>query len=116
YEVGKELVRDRGTGLTWQRRAPAKDLSFDEARKTCAGLRLGGQTGWRVPRMGGLLTLVDESRSSPPIDVEAFPDTPNKSFWTSSPFADTPAMAWHVYFEYGNALYGLVKGPYRVRC
>lgn len=117
YDIAKDVVRDKGTGLTWQRAAPEKTYAFDQARAYCAGLRLAGQKDWRVPSMGELLTLVDERVSAPTIDGKAFPHTPNQSFWTSSPFADSPsAMAWHVYFEFGNALYGLWKGPYRVRC
>jgi hypothetical protein len=116
YDVQKEIVRDRGTGLAWQRVTPAQSFDFEGARQYCMKLRLGHQRGWRVPSAGELLTLVDERRTNPTIDVTAFPNTPSQSFWTSSLFADSPAMAWHVYFEYGNSLYGLLKGLYRVRC
>lgn len=116
YDVGKDIVRDLGTGLAWQRATPARSFDFDAARQYCAKLQLGRQRGWRVPSAGELLTLVDERRTNPTIDVTAFPHTPSQSFWTSSSFADTPAMAWHVYFEFGNSLYGLLKGTYRVRC
>ena len=116
YDVHKDVVRDRGTGLTWQRATPSEKLAFAAARQYCAGLRLGRERGWRLPTAGELLTLVDERRTNPTIDVVAFPRTPSESFWTASSFADTPAMAWHVYFESGNSLYGLLKGTYRVRC
>lgn len=116
YDVQKDVVRDRGTGLTWQRAVPGKAISFEGARRYCAGLRLDKTKGWRVPTMGELLTLVDERTTGPMIDAQAFPATPNKSFWTSSFSAGSKEMAWHVYFEYGNANYGLLNEPYLVRC
>lgn len=116
YDIQADVVRDLGTGLTWQRGVPAKTFGFDGARSYCSHLELGGQRVWRVPSMTELSTLVDEHATDPAIDVTAFPRTPSESFWTSSAFADTAAMAWHVYFDHGNALYGLLAGTYRVRC
>lgn len=116
YDVQADLVRDIGTGLSWQRAVQAKMMSFDGARGYCGRASIGGQAGWRVPTLTELLTLVDERASNPTIDTNGFPSTPNESFWTSSTFADTAAMAWHVYFDHGNALYGLVAGTYWVRC
>jgi hypothetical protein len=116
YDVRKESVHDRGTGLTWQRLTPTRSFDFESARQYCAKLRLDQHGGWRVPSAGELLTLVDERRTNPTIEIRAFPHTTGQSFWTSSLFADSAAMAWHVYFESGNSLYGLLKGSYRVRC
>jgi hypothetical protein len=116
YDLANDTVRDVATGLTWQRAVPSTTFTFEEARTHCADLDLAGQKGWRVPSMPEALTLVDEHTVTPCIDGTAFPGTPAESFWTSTPFADTTAMAWHVYFDHGNALYGLLKGSYRVRC
>ena len=52
YDVQKEVVRDRGTGLTWQRVAPAQSFAFDGARQYCMKARVGHQGGWRVPSAG----------------------------------------------------------------
>ncbi|MDP9150921.1 MAG: DUF1566 domain-containing protein [Myxococcota bacterium] len=116
YTVETETVRDVGTGLSWERVVPQAKFSFEGARTYCAHLRAGGQGGWRVPSMPELLTLVDEHATGPTIDGTAFPRTPADSFWTSSPFAETAAQAWHVYFDHGNALYGLLNATYHVRC
>jgi hypothetical protein len=116
YDLQDDTVLDRGTGLTWQRAAPDQTFTFTQARQYCATLRVGQQGEWRVPSLGELLTLVDERATNPTIDANAFPRTPSESFWTSSPFVHTPGTAWYVYFGYGNALYGVVKGPYHVRC
>jgi hypothetical protein len=117
YEVRAAAVRDVATGLTWQRRVPATGtFGFEAARAYCARLDLDGHRDWRVPSMPELLTLIDEGASKPAIDGTAFPGTPPESFWTASLFANKTAEAWHVYFDHGNSLYGLLKGTYRVRC
>ncbi|MGD0676343.1 MAG: DUF1566 domain-containing protein [Polyangiaceae bacterium] len=116
YELAAATVRDLGTGLTWQRELPTRTFAFDAAQAYCAHLALDGHKDWRVPSMPELVTLVDERASNPAIDTTAFPGTPSESFWTSSGFGNKSAEAWHVYFDYGSALYGLHKGAYRVRC
>jgi Protein of unknown function (DUF1566) len=64
-----------------------------------------------------LLTLIDEQAASGPmIDRAAFPNTPSDAFWTSSDFGGTAGMAWQVYFDHGNGLYGLPGAMLHVRC
>jgi hypothetical protein len=116
YDVAPQVVRDRGTGLSWQRMLDPRTFDFVGAQHYCARLDLDGHKDWRAPSMPELLTLIDERASSPTIDIHAFPGTPGDSFWTSSLFVNAPAEAWHVYFDHGNSLYGLLKGAYRVRC
>jgi hypothetical protein len=110
-------VRDVGTGLLWQRSAPDGTFNFDDARTYCSQLQLAGQQGWRLPSMTELLTLIDEGAAAAPmIDASAFPNTPSEAFWTSSEFGGVPGMAWQVYFDHGNGLYGLPSAQYRARC
>jgi hypothetical protein len=116
YATSKPSVRDLATGLTWQREVPHSTFDFDAALSYCASLNLDGHKDWRLPSMPELLTLVDERATNPTIDAAAFPGTPAESFWTSSLFGNKRQQAWHVYFDHGNALYGLLKGSYRVRC
>jgi hypothetical protein len=116
YEVGSASVRDLATRLSWQRVLPPGTFAFDAALGYCAHLDLDGHGAWRLPSMPELVTLVDERASNPAIDGAVFPGTPAESFWTSSRFGDRSAEAWHVSFNHGSALYGLLKAPYRVRC
>ena len=117
YDRQADTVRDLGTGLTWQRAVPDSLLTFDAAQAYCAGLTLAGKSGWRAPSLTELLTLVDERASdSPVIDRSAFPDTPAEAFWTSSYFGGASGQSWQVYFDRGNALYGLPSAAFRVRC
>lgn len=117
YDVQQDTVRDLGTGLVWQRSTPEQTFAFDQARAYCGQLALAGQTGWRVPSMTELLTLIDEgAKAAPMIDAAAFPNTPGEAFWTSTEFGGAPGMAWQVYFDRGNGLYGLSSVRLRVRC
>jgi hypothetical protein len=117
YDIQPETVRDLGTGLVWQRSVPDGTVTLDEARSTCDQLDLSGQPGWRLPSMTELLTLIDETAGeAPAIDTTAFPNTPSEGFWSTSDFGGAPGMAWQVYFDSGNGLYGLSDAQFRVRC
>lgn len=117
YEILADRVRDLSTGLTWQRAILDKQIPVHAARDYCARLKLGGKKGWRVPTEGELFTLVDESAAtSPRIDASAFPNTPGEPFWSSSFFANGPAMSWYVAFDHGDGRYGFPTEKYRVRC
>ncbi len=116
YDIHAATVRDVATGLTWQRAVPSGQYKFDAARAYCAGLALGGKTGWRVPTLTELLTLIDERAGAPMIDRAAFPGTPGEQFWTSTNFSGGRLEGWYVFFSRGDALYDLVTSRYRVRC
>ena len=61
------------------------------------------QAGWRLPTVRELHTLVDEARSHPAIDTEAFPDTPPTWFWSASQANSRITHAWLVHFGEGRA-------------
>jgi hypothetical protein len=116
YDAQAETVRDLGTGLTWQRAVADRTFGFGAAQSYCGALGLAGKT-WRVPSLTELLTLIDErAAAGPMIDRATFPNTPSEAFWTSSSFGGAAGMAWQVYFDHGNALYGLPDAAFRVRC
>lgn len=116
YDIQASTVRDVATGLSWQRAAAGSAMTFDDATAYCAKLNLGGKTGFRLPTLPELLTLIDERAPAPMVDIAAFPGTPKESFWSSSLFGNVPGMAWYVSFQNGSALYGLPSQPSRVRC
>ena len=73
------------------------------------------QTGWHLPNVKELFSLVDKSRVSPAIDATAFPATPSSYFWTSSPYAGSAGYPWSVYFGVGFVDSYLRGGYYHVR-
>lgn len=117
YDLEADTVRDLGTGLTWQRAVLDRKLPLPAANAYCARLRLGKKKGWRVPTEGELFTLVDErAKEGPMIDASAFPKTPAEPFWSSSFFANGPALSWYVAFDHGDGRYGFPTEKYRIRC
>lgn len=97
-----EQVWDRSTGLIWTRATIAQEVDHDDALQAALKCDVGGNK-WQLPTRGDLLTLVDDTRHKPAIDTEAFPDTKNDWYWSSTPTAWSASAAWIVYFDLGLA-------------
>jgi formylglycine-generating enzyme required for sulfatase activity len=100
YELAAGSVRDTQTQLTWQQPAPKDELTWADAAAYCDALELDG-SGWRLPSIGELQTLVDETRN-PAVDAAAFPQTPSEYFWASSTVFGEPTRAWTTFFTNGS--------------
>jgi hypothetical protein len=66
-------------------------------------LGLCGASDWRLPTKRELLSIVDNGRLNPAIDINFFPKTSSSHYWTSLPSADQKNSAWQVYFQFGEA-------------
>jgi hypothetical protein len=117
YTTANGTVYDTKTKLTWLQIVPSTTYTWANAKTYCAGVgaSLGG-TGWRLPTIKELQTIVDDSGSSPSIDATAFPSTPASGFWSSSPLAGSSSVAWGVDFGVGNTSNYLVSSTTYVRC
>jgi Protein of unknown function (DUF1566) len=119
--TGNGTVYDTKSKLTWQQTVSSTTYyTWADAKTYCAGVgaSLGG-TGWRLPTLKELQSLVDYSQSTAPmIDPNAFPSTPASSFWSASRLAGSPSNAWSVNFSGGGSGYGDAGCGYcdRVRC
>jgi alpha-tubulin suppressor-like RCC1 family protein len=115
---GDGTVLDTGTGLTWQQAAPAQTYSLGDAIDYCANNTAGlPGAGWRLPSMKELQSIVDDSRTLPSIDPNAFPGTQyDLGFWSATPTAWVPGYAWRVRFNHGKAEHSPVDTALRVRC
>jgi hypothetical protein len=109
-DTAKSLVTDLRTGLIWQHPANTATYNWDQAVTYCRGLG----TGFRMPTLKELLTLVDPTRVRPAIDIKAFPNTPAEWFWTSSNRA--PAGPAAVSFATGGSGFYRATELLRVRC
>lgn len=54
---GDGTISDGATGLTWQKSHNSKLLPFDQARRACANLTLGGRSDWRMPNISELFSI-----------------------------------------------------------
>jgi Protein of unknown function (DUF1566) len=122
YTTDVGTVNDTKTKLTWQRIVPTTSYTWADANTYCqqtVGASLGG-TGWRLPTIKELQTIVDDSRLNPAIDPTTFPATPAAplvEFWSSSPLAGSTSSAWFIGFYYGSpSNYGTVSDMHNVRC
>ncbi len=93
YTIGTDTVTDTRTLLVWER-APSGRLQWKEALARCRALTLGGMTGWRLPTIKELQTIVDEAAATPPwLDQMAFPSavpdmmdaSASGEYWSSTP-------------------------------
>ena len=94
------VVYDTRTKLTWQQDVSSIGYPLKEAASYCASLSLAG-SGWRLPSVTELRTLVDLTQENPAIDKKAFPNTPPVSLWSSSPARDD--VGWTVEFLEGKS-------------
>ena len=89
----EETVFDNNTGLEWQRTAVSAD-SWDSANDYCTGLTsYAGKSGWRLPSVNELQTIVDIGRSNPAMNTDYFMVT--NDVWSSDTYND---KAWRVRF------------------
>jgi hypothetical protein len=105
YTVSVDTVLDTKTTLTWQRYAPVATYTWGNAGTYCADLSLSG-TGWRLPAVKELESLVDVRAAVAPTIDGAFPGTPSAWFWSSSPSVGGSGSVWVVDFASGNTSYG----------
>jgi hypothetical protein len=70
----RETVTDLVTGLMWER-SSAQSIRVEEAAEHCARVTTSGYCDWRLPTRIELVSIVDFTRTTPAVDVEAFPGT-----------------------------------------
>jgi hypothetical protein len=116
YHVDGGTVRDRTTGLRWQRSPTTETATRAEARNYCSNLIVNGDASFRLPSMKELQTIVDETQSGLPVDPNAFPDATGGAYWTSTGTADDPQSGWIVRFSDGYADRATLDTAALVRC
>jgi hypothetical protein len=115
YTIANGTVLDAATKLTWQQElSTSAPFTWADATAYCAGLSVNG-SGWRVPTVGELQTIVDDS-TNPSIDGTAFPMTPSEYFWSSSPVVADPSRAWTCFFANGSTYSFVMTAAKYVRC
>ena len=108
-------VTDTRTGLIWQQTVSTSYYTWADASAYCVGIRSGfTSAGFRLPTFKELMTLLDPTRSNPPVDPKAFPSTPTEWFWTASD--RNPMGIAAVSFMNGETGFFAASDALRVRC
>lgn len=110
--AGGSEVKDKKTGLIWQRCSLGQHWNNDQ--KTCTGKATRHQWqaahakaqdlghGYRLPNLDELASLVERQCYRPTINERIFPNTPLDSwFWSSSLYPGGGNDGWVVSFFYG---------------
>jgi hypothetical protein len=119
-----DYVEDARTGLWWQKDGAASGrLNYYDAIKYAASLKLGGQSGWRVPskeELGGIFPALDDPFTNTKYNPAAYQKGQGEwnSYWTSTLDTRLPdyAFVYHWYADGGaNNCYASRNTAY-VRC
>lgn len=109
-------VRDKVTGLVWQRcvmgmvwngttcTGTASSLTWVnalDAARTATASTVPNASAWRVPNHAELYSLAERACYNPAINTIWFPATPVAGMWSSSTSASDPQSAWLVYSYQG---------------
>ena len=106
---GGTVVRHDTTGLEWRRCPEGMTWSGGSCTGTASTMtwqaalqHADGVSGWRLPNVKELRSIVERCRINPAINQQVFPDTPSSDFWSSSPYASSTNIAWRVNFYDGD--------------
>ena len=108
FSKNGDVVTDNIHRLLWQDSLNTKvdKYSFSEADAYCDNLSLGGLTsGWRVPTVKELASLVDIEAYDPAIDGNFTNTAYNDAYWTNDSQSGLDTSKWDINFK--DAVIGL---------
>ncbi|QAR33716.1 DUF1566 domain-containing protein [Geovibrio thiophilus] len=110
-----DIVTDAAAGLMWQddEEAETTFLAWQDAINYCEALTLGAYSGWRLPNIRELHTIIDYGTYSPAV-YSVFENTYPSSYWSSTGHAVT--TAWRVSFDDGTADISPYTDSFYIRC
>ncbi len=109
--MGGDAVLDKQTGLVWEQSPDTTNHVWEEnftapvdARLHCLRLGTGGQSGWRLPSIHELLSLLVPGNPTGGPDLSpGHPFTNVQSaYWSATTNAAAPTNAWAVNFNSGD--------------
>ena len=103
--LGGAAVTDKQTGLVWEQTPGPDHMFWINALNHCDTRTTGGRSGWRLPTKEELASLVDTSQYDPALPGgHPFSNVKSAIYWTSTPSAKDPVLAWHVSFFSGEVV------------
>ena len=98
-------VQDNQTGLVWEQ---SPDRIFDRwsaSIERCKTKQVGGQAGWRAPRIDELKSLVDLTQKDPALPQgHPFSNIQSAIYWSATPSPTYDIVAWQVSFFTGQTV------------
>jgi len=101
---GGTAVLDRETGLVWEQSPSTNFDTWYNQSLHCINLNTGGRRGWRLPTIQELLSLVDESQSSPALPSGHPFNVQSSDYWSATTFDQVTSLAWFVFLSTGGVL------------
>ncbi len=106
---GGAVVRHETTGLEWRRCTEGMSWTGTGCTGSATTWTWQGAlqhaeavSGWRLPNINELLSIVEECRVNPAVNQHVFPNTPASFFfWSASPSVGLSGGAWGVTFSTG---------------
>ena len=96
--MNNETVLDRETGLVWERQPVTDTVNWIIAGEQCRKHLIGHRRGWRLPSYEELLSLLDDTQSSPalPAGHPFLSIGATDLFWTATQVAGESDSVWIV--------------------
>ncbi len=79
-----EVVRDKSSGLVWEATRSPSELDEKKAFERCAALSLSGVSGFRMPTMKELISLLEDDRTAAPFVSDLFDEPRGGTIWSST--------------------------------
>ena len=115
-KTASDEVTDKTTGLVWQLGDDGNTYTYAQAGPHCASFKSAeAATGWRLPSVVELMTLIDSGVDLPSISP-SFSGAQSTNYWTSTPTATANMLAWTVKFDYGEVIPLLTDTSLPVKC
>ena len=108
----EKILKDSENNLTWTQ--TFGDYSnWKKALEYCKNLEYAGRSGWRLPNVNELKTLINYSISNPASDFEGMDSS---TFWSSTSDSNKATQAWATSMEYGTTQIMSKDNIYKVIC
>lgn len=107
-----EIFLDTTTGLQWNADISQRG-TYEEAIDICKSTNFGGISGWRLPTLQELLTLVDYTQNNLATTV---PNAEDARHWSITPFTQDEREALSVNFVDGDYFHLVKNQDLAVRC
>ncbi|MBH1989031.1 MAG: DUF1566 domain-containing protein [Myxococcaceae bacterium] len=118
YAVWDGVVTDSLTSMQWEELESTQGMNWSTAFSYCSACKTGGLTGWRLPNIGELQTLLDYTVHGPiPVNTRVFQNVSASDVWSSTADMGQYSYSWMVQFGLSGMInFDSVSTPDQVRC